>query len=133
MQTTAVQPAEIAIVTVNEGNLALISGTLNDEAGDAVPLSALSTLTLTLYDRATDTIINSRTAQSILNANGGTFHATSGAFTLTLSADDNVIVTSTIAAGRTETHYGLIEATWSGGGYWSGLIRIMVRQVHRNS
>ena len=133
MATTAVQPAEIAVITINEGNIALVSGTLTDEAGDAVPLSALSTLTLTLYDRASDTIINSRTAQSILNVNGGTFHATSGAFTLTLGSGDNPIVTSALASGRTETHYGLIEATWSGGGYWSGLIRVMVRQVHRNT
>lgn len=133
MATTAVQPAEIAIITINEGNIALVSGTLTDEAGDAVPLASLSTLTLTLYDRATDTIINSRTAQSILNTNGGTFAATSGAFTLTLSSNDNPIVTSALAAGRTETHIGLVEATWAGGGYWSGIIRVLVRQVHRKS
>lgn len=130
--TTAAQAAEIAVITVNEGNIALISGTLTDEAGDAVPLAAIATLTLTLYDADLDSIINSRNAQSILNTNGGTLHATTGAFTLTLSAADNVIVT-TREAGRTETHYGLVEATWTGGGYWSGLLRVRVRQVHRNA
>lgn len=132
MTTTAKQPAEIAVITVNEENLALISGTLTDEEGVAVPLSALSGLTLTLYDKDLDSIINSRNAQSILNVNGGAFHATTGAFTLTLSAADNAIVT-TRDAGRLETHYGLVEASWSGGGYWSGLIRVQVRQVHRNA
>lgn len=130
MTTTATQPAEIAIVTVNEGNLAVISGTLTDETGAAVALASLSTLTLTLYDRASDAIINSRNAQSIKNVNGGTFHATSGAFTLTLSAADNVIVTPR-APGTFETHLGLIQATWSAGGYWSGVVRLQVREVHR--
>lgn len=132
MTTTAKQPAEIAVITVNEENIALVSGALLDEDAVAVPLSALSALTLTLYDKDTDTIINSRNAQSILNTNGGTFHATTGAFTLTLSAADNAIMT-TREAGRTETHYGLVEASWSGGGYWSGLMRVQVRQVHRNT
>lgn len=127
------QPAEIAVVTVNEGNVAVIGGTLLDEAGDAIAAASLSAFTLTLYDRATDTIINSRNAQSVLNTNGGTLHATSGAFTLTLSSDDNPILSTSLAAGRTETHIALLEATWSGGGYWSGLIRVQVRQVHRSS
>lgn len=127
---TAIQPAEIAIVTVNEQNVVLLSGTLQDEDGAAIAASSISALTVTLYDRATDAIINSRDGQSILNANGGTLHATSGAWTLTLSASDNVIV-GTPSVGRTETHIALIEAAWSGGGYWSGIVRVQVRQVHR--
>ena len=132
MAITATQPREIAVITVNEGNLALVSGTLLDEDGDPVALSTLLTLTLTLYDQATDTILNSRDAQTIKNANGGTMHATTGAFTLLLNPDDNVLV-STVAAGQTELHLGLLEATWTGNGYWSGLVRVYVRSVHRNT
>lgn len=124
------QPAVIAVVTVNEQNPVLFSGTLTKETGLPVPLVDLSTLTLTLYDQVTDAIINSRDDQSILNANGGTFHATSGAFALTLGPSDNVILGAP-ATGQAETHIALIEATWAGGGYWSGVVHVRVRQVHR--
>lgn len=128
---TATQDELVADISVNELNPCVISGTLLDQSGTAVALASVSSLVCTLYDHRADSIINSRNAQSILNTNGGTLHATSGAFTLTLSSDDNVIVSSTLSPGRQETHYALLEATWSGGGYWSGLVRIRVRQVHR--
>lgn len=131
MATSATQPAEIAVVTVSEGNRCRLTGTFADETGAAIPLASLSTLTLTLYDRATDTVINGRDAQSILNVHGGTYDATSGAFTLTLGASDNVIVTAG-RAGAVETHIALLEATWPVGGYWSGVVRVQVRDVHRN-
>lgn len=127
----ASQPVLFAVIAVNEKNSCKIAGTLLDQDGVAVPLASVSSLTLTLYDRATDGIINSRNAQDIKNANGGTLHATSGAFTLTLSALDNPIVTTSTAAQAIETHYALIQASWSGNGYWSGLAQINVRQVHR--
>jgi hypothetical protein len=128
---TSTEPALIAIVTVNEGNVVLLSGTLLDEESAPVPVAALGTMTLTLYDLATDAIINSRDGQNILNLNGGTFAPTSGAFELTLGSADNPIVTpAAIPVGQTETHIALLESTWSGGG-WCGIARILVRQVHR--
>jgi hypothetical protein len=133
MTVTAAQPREIATITVNEGNLALVSGTLVDEDGAPVALSTLLTLTLTLYNVATDAILNNRDAQSIKNANGGTVDTTSGAFTLLLNHLDNVLISTTLSQGQTETHVGLVEATWTGGGYWSGIIRVYVRAVHRNT
>lgn len=131
MTVTAIQDAEVAVITVNELNPCLISGTLEDQDGAPVALASISSLVCTLYNRTSDAIINSRNAQTILNTNGGTLHATTGAFTLLLDSDDNVIVSTTLAPGRTETHFALVEAEWSGGGYWSGLFRILVRQVHR--
>lgn len=128
---TATQDTLIADIIVNELNPCVISGTLEDQDGAAVALASVSSLVCTLYDKASDTILNSRDAQSILNTNGGTLDATSGAFTLTLDSDDNVIVSTTLPPGNTETHLALIVAEWSGGGYWSGLVRVRVRQVHR--
>lgn len=92
---------------IAEESSAKISGTLDDLDGTGFKPE---TLTLTLYDQATGEVINSRDAQSILDANGGTV-SSAGAFELTLSPDDNVIVGS----GRRETHVALIAWTWDSG------------------
>ena len=90
----------------------LYSGTLLDENGAPVTLAALTAFTMDLVDKATGTVLNSRTAVDILNTNGGTFHATTGAFTFRFQAADNVIVTD---AKQTERHIATFHATWATG------------------
>jgi len=79
---------------VYEKSSAVFKATLVDEDGNAVALSALTTLTATLYslDDPAKAVINLRNAQDIKNANNGTFHATSGLLTFELQPNDNVIV-----------------------------------------
>lgn len=81
--------------------------TLRDQAGLVVPLAAIASFTATLYlpgaTEAADTIINGRDAQSILNANGGEVHATTGAAVLVLGPLDNIIVGS-VLPGEVEEH-----------------------------
>lgn len=91
--------------TVAERNTLYLQGTVKDEKGQAFQPS---TLTLYLYDRFTDTVINSRNRQDILNANGGTCDA-SGVWSLTLTPTDNTFVT---AGKKSEKHIALIEWTW---------------------
>jgi hypothetical protein len=96
--------------------------TLLDENQDPVPLSVLSSLTLTLYDRQTNTIINSRDAVSVLNVNGGTYANTSGAGTFKFAPADHVIV----GTGSVETHIALFDAIWDGPGqtHWEVVIQV---------
>lgn len=88
-----------------EGATYLIHTTFLDQ--DDAPIVP-DALTLTLYERATRTIVNSRDHVSVLNENGGSFAGTD--FTLTLSGDDNALV----GAGNGETHIALLEWTWDG-------------------
>lgn len=91
-----------------ERTSAIYSATLYDQAGAVVPASTLATLTLTLYDVATGTIINSRNAQNVLNLNGVTI-SEAGAVVWTMLPADNQIVT----ASRTyELHRAVFVATW---------------------
>jgi hypothetical protein len=76
-----------------------------------IPASALTSLTLTLYDQATGTVINSRSAQNALNANGVTVDA-NGNLAWAITPLDTPIVTATLAL---ETHIALFQATWNGG------------------
>ena len=76
-----------------------------------VPASALTSLTLTLYDQVTGAVINSRSGQNVLNANGVTVDA-SGNLAWTLSPLDSPILTAELAI---ETHIALFQATWNGG------------------
>lgn len=99
--------------TVNEGTTFLYTCTLKDESGVVVPLSAIGALTLTLYDVDSDTIINSRDTQNVLNANNVTVHATSGLLSWTAQAADNPIVLATRPAGSLERHIALFEWTWA--------------------
>jgi len=113
---------EVYELCVNEGSQRDYTATLLDKAGAAVPLASLTALTITLKDVETGGVINVRTAQSVKNANNGTYHATSGLFTMAFQALDNVIVTSTI---RTEKHLATFLATWSGGQHqWDVLLKV---------
>ena len=97
---------------VEEGTTPVFTVTLQDQASAPIPLVALTTLTLTSYDVRTGTIINSRNAQNVLNANNGTYHATSGVFTWALQPADTARVT---AATRIEEHAALLQWSWDSG------------------
>lgn len=99
-------PATIA-EPIREGTTALLTATLRDETGAAVPGTALATLVLTLYRRRDGKIINGRQRQNILGANGGAVDV-AGKLTLTLGALDNVVLDP---SARLEEHACLIEFT----------------------
>ena len=80
----------------------------------AITKADLVTLTLELFDEAANTIINSRDAQNILDANGCTVSA-AGVVTLELDAADNPIVGTSLAVGDQESHIARIRWTWLSG------------------
>lgn len=107
--------------------------TLRDQAGLVVPLAAISSFTATLYlpgaTEAVDTIINGRDAQSILNANGGEVHATSGAALLVLGPLDNVIVGAAATVGEVEEHVLMLELVLSTGRTRRWARRVLVENL----
>lgn len=123
-------PAEPLPTLLPENGTANFAATLLDERGIPVPQTDLLTLTLTLYLRLDPrTIINSRNGQDVMNANGGTYHATTGAFAITLTPGDNAIVGRT-RSGRVEEHIALFEWTFGEGpkgGNHEFLIRVEAR------
>src|SRR5688572_10905942 len=60
------------VYPILEQTTGVYRATITDEGGAMLPASTLSTLELTLYVKtsAGETIINSRNAQNVLNANG---------------------------------------------------------------
>lgn len=101
----------MAAFNVPEQTSALYTATLVDETGAVVPGTSLLTLTLTLYDKTTGGILNSRNAQNVLNANGVTIDA-NGLVSWTIAPADSLIITNT---NDVETHIALFQATWGGG------------------
>lgn len=93
---------------VNELTSAVYRAQLVDEDEADLPLSAIVTITLTLYNFATGAIINSRNAQSVLNINGVTI-SSSGALEWTLAPADNPILDSTL---EVELHIALFRVTF---------------------
>ena len=75
---------------IPEESSARITGILVDE--DGVALTALDTITATLFDRCSVRILNARNRQDVLNVNGGTFDPATGRFTLLLSPAANLII-----------------------------------------
>lgn len=99
-----------------EGTTPLYTANIVDENGDAIAVASLLTLTLTYFDVRSGTIINSRNAQNILNANNVTV-ATAGVpavttLTWTLQAADTALVNT---FRDTEDHYAIFRWTWPGG------------------
>lgn len=74
---------------INEQTTAQYACTLVDPTGAAIDSGAVTAIAATLKDEGDDTVINSRSAQSVLGVNGGTLSA-GGAFTLTLSTLDTI-------------------------------------------
>lgn len=100
----------ILFAPIPERTSAVYTCTLREAAtGVVVPLASLTTLTVSLFDATTAGIINSRTAQSVLNANQGTYHATSGLFTWAMIPADNVIV----GTAGDEVHVAEFHAIWN--------------------
>lgn len=79
---------------IPEKGSARYSCTLTDHTGAAINSNAVSAIVATLKSIAadgTEAVVNSRTAQSVLNTNGGTL-GSGGAFTLDLGTLDTVAV-----------------------------------------
>ena len=91
-----------------------LTATVKDEDGNTIAGSSLVTLTLTLYNKSTGAIINSRDAQNVLNTNQVTVDG-SGLLTFAMLALDTVIVDATLATGSLETHVALFTYTWLDG------------------
>lgn len=119
--------------TVLEETTFEYAGVLTNEKELPVPDTDLDSLTLTLYDKKTGVIINSRDNQDILNTNDGTVDA-SGNFTWQASPEDNDIIDDTLLDGQLEEHVALF--TWK---YNSGVstgrhqLSIFVQQLTKVS
>lgn len=96
---------------INERSTAVYSSTLKDENGQVIPAASLGTLTLTLFEAASGTILNTRNAQNVLNQNNVTVDA-NGVLTYVLQPADTAILNPGL---HTETHRALFEFTWNSG------------------
>ena len=76
--STALKNSSGEYITIQSGESCNLTGTLKSTEGETV--SSVSSLTITLYDKASGTIINSRNSQNVNNVNGGTFSA--GVYTI---------------------------------------------------
>jgi len=115
--------------TVREDCGAKYTAVLLDEDDAPIAAGTLDTLTLTLWDYSTRTILNSRDAQDVLNANNVTLDG-SGNLVWYLQADDNAIV-GTVAEGNIETHKALFEWTWGTGQQGSWMVTLNVQATAR--
>ena len=97
---------------VHENTTPRLKGTLQDADGNALTLAQVATLKVWLYNRKTGAIINGRDGQNIKNANGGTLHDTSGAFTFQTAVADVAIQDDTQTG---EVHITVIRWTYGSG------------------
>jgi hypothetical protein len=110
---------------VNERSTAKYTAVLQDQDGNVVPASALSTFLLTLYDKVTGTVINGRSLQNVLNTNGVSIDG-SGNLTWTMDPADNAIVTD---ANTTEVHVATFQGTFGSGKQVTHDVAITVRNL----
>lgn len=104
----------VKVFAIKEKTTPKYTATLLDEDGNAIPLSSIDTITLTLYNLSATTrdVINSRNAQDVKNTNNVTIHATSGLLTWSMQIADNAIAD---ALKRVERHRACFVFTYSGG------------------
>ena len=95
---------------INEATTGRYAATMYDETGAVIDGTALTTLTLTLYDKRTNSIVNSRNAQSVKNANGVSVDS-AGTLTWTIAKEDTVVV----GTSQVERHVAVFIGTWDTG------------------
>jgi hypothetical protein len=105
---------------IDEGTTPIYTATIKDAAGTPIPLAQITTLTLTLFDNATHSIINGRDDQNVLNSNGVMVEETSGKLTWNMSSLDTAI-------GNTAAFYEsrIAQFVWIYGGGKRGTHEIL--------
>ncbi len=108
--------------TFNEKDTPVLYLLVKDHTGTAVNLTAADSVTLTLWEESTETVVNSRTAQDVKNANGVTVYATTQTITVdgvTTSYNimwPTVILDNAIIGKRLpEKHIATFVVIWSSG------------------
>jgi len=107
----------LALPQVNEEAESWYKATLKDEDDTLMVPANVSTLTLTIYEKVGEAIVNSKDQTDVWNGGamdqGLTLHASSGLLTMRLEPDDNQVV-NTDNAGRSEIHVLVFEGTTTG-------------------
>lgn len=98
---------------MDESSTGTYTSTLQDEDGNAIVLTDVDSMTMTLIEESGGSTINSRSAQDILNTNDVTFHATSGLLTWDIQVEDTALQLSTTAVESKERHLAVITIVWS--------------------
>ena len=98
---------------------------LIDEFGLGIPAASMNSVTLTLYDTASQTIINNRDAQNVLNLNQVTIDGEGNLVWLWLPLD----MPRLHDTRAPETHTGLWTVVWNGGN--SQILHEISFRVHR--
>ena len=93
---------------IEEKSSAVYTVTVKDNNGTAIGSGSMDALTLTLVNRADDTVLNSRTDQNVLNANNVTVSGL-GVITFTLQAADTAMVDP---LREFETHRATFKLTY---------------------
>jgi len=101
-------PAKFVVPNAVEQQSGIYRATLRDENGAAVAAQVLTTFTLTLYNLSSGTVINSRSAQNVLNANQVTVDGSGNVVWNWLPADMTIINPNL----NSEEHVALFEAKW---------------------
>jgi len=101
----------MAIVRLDAGTTGEARYTLLDNAGAVIPVANLSALTMTLRDARSGSIVNSRSAQNVLNSNGVTVNS-SGALVWTIAILDTTLLDATL---ESEEHAAEILFTTTSG------------------
>ena len=115
--------------TVTERTSLFYSATLKDHQATPVvlALASVNSITLNLRDKASGKMI--LTGVGVKNANGGTLHATSGAFEYEFTPAQNAIVNPNLAEGQTETHVATFTVVYSSTRELNHVVPIIVEQL----
>ena len=107
----ATVPIDLTDTDIPEESSQRINFTVVDEDGVGIPAASLTSLTVTLYNKRDEAVINSRTDLDILNVNGGIV-GVDGVGSWLMTPDDNPIL---VTNSKWEHHIALFEWAWGSG------------------
>lgn len=99
---------------------------------DTLTLAEISTITLTFYDFADGSVVNSRNAQSVKNANNVTITA-DGLLEWTLTTTDTTITDTTLGVGKLERKVALFTVTTTDSKVFRHEVSFFIKQLTKVS
>jgi hypothetical protein len=115
MSREKLKDAQGQYLCVDEGEVARVTATFADYDGTSLASASISAITVSLRNEDDLSVINGRSDQSVLNANGGILADVDGVATLTLVLDESDNVNAGGLLSGKEVHLLDLQWQWNDG------------------
>lgn len=125
---TDISKKDLTNIIIAEGDTPQISFQLVDSTNTGIPLGSINTVLLTVYEKNSQSIVNSKTDINVKNANNGTIDS-NGNVVYTMETGDTAIVGPRTREESVEVHVFQFKFNYNTDRYLTQEIYIAIRNL----